>query len=170
MLACTRRAALTKVTGEAEGTLADCQTHIDLCACACCTYQVGCGAGNTIFPCLEMNPELHIYACDFSPKAVSIVKAHPSYASGAQQKIGHVSVRNKRLGHLPVRVLCGCFAAMQRLLQQRCVLCIHGCSSTACTDVCCVSMDAATLTFLTKERHQVRPEVRHTETTLQSRI
>eukprot|EP00955_Chlamydomonas_euryale_P065356 359211-Chlamydomonas_euryale.AAC.10 len=48
-----------------------------------CIRQVGCGAGNTVFPCLEMNPELHIYACDFSHKAVGIVQAHPSYQSGA---------------------------------------------------------------------------------------
>ncbi|GAX86222.1 hypothetical protein CEUSTIGMA_g13635.t1 [Chlamydomonas eustigma] len=44
--------------------------------------QVGCGAGNTIFPVLELNSQLQIYGCDFSPRAIEIVKAHPGYASG----------------------------------------------------------------------------------------
>jgi 2-polyprenyl-3-methyl-5-hydroxy-6-metoxy-1,4-benzoquinol methylase len=44
--------------------------------------QVGCGAGNTVYPLLEVNPELRVYACDFSPKAVQLVQAHPGYSSG----------------------------------------------------------------------------------------
>ena len=47
-----------------------------------CYPQVGCGAGNTIFPLLEINPDLIVYACDFAPSAIQIVKAHPAYSSG----------------------------------------------------------------------------------------
>lgn len=42
---------------------------------------MGCGVGNTIFPLLELNPQAFVYACDFAPSAVEIVRAHPQYAS-----------------------------------------------------------------------------------------
>ncbi|KAF5833876.1 hypothetical protein DUNSADRAFT_9671 [Dunaliella salina] len=44
--------------------------------------EVGCGAGNTLYPLLEVNPELRVYACDFAPAAVQLVKEHPAYATG----------------------------------------------------------------------------------------
>lgn len=37
-------------------------------------WQVGCGAGNTIFPLIATFPKLYVHACDFSPKAVTLVK------------------------------------------------------------------------------------------------
>lgn len=39
-----------------------------------CNKQVGCGAGNTIFPLVATNPDIFVYACDFSPRAVNLVK------------------------------------------------------------------------------------------------
>ncbi|XP_059303066.1 uncharacterized protein LOC132055322 isoform X2 [Lycium ferocissimum] len=36
--------------------------------------EVGCGAGNTIFPLVTTFPKLYIHACDFSPKAITLVK------------------------------------------------------------------------------------------------
>src|SRR5438876_762305 len=36
--------------------------------------QVGCGAGNTIFPLLSTYPDIIGHACDFSPRAVDLVK------------------------------------------------------------------------------------------------
>lgn len=36
--------------------------------------QVGCGAGNTIFPLVATYPDIFVYACDFSPRAVNLVK------------------------------------------------------------------------------------------------
>ncbi|KAK4688851.1 hypothetical protein P7C73_g1250, partial [Tremellales sp. Uapishka_1] len=43
--------------------------------------EVGCGAGNTVFPVLNHNenPELVIYATDYSSKAVDVVKSNPMY-------------------------------------------------------------------------------------------
>ena len=38
------------------------------------TKQVGCGAGNTIFPVIASNPDAFVYACDFSPRAIELVK------------------------------------------------------------------------------------------------
>ncbi|KAF6766925.1 Protein of unknown function DUF4202 [Kalmanozyma brasiliensis GHG001] len=51
--------------------------------------EVGCGAGNTVFPLLERNsnPELTIYACDYSAEAVSVVRANPL----SNPPIGHCS-------------------------------------------------------------------------------
>ncbi|KAJ3053424.1 hypothetical protein HK097_004311 [Rhizophlyctis rosea] len=41
--------------------------------------EIGCGVGNFVFPLLELNPELFIYACDFSKRAVDFVQADPRY-------------------------------------------------------------------------------------------
>ncbi|XP_011081661.1 uncharacterized protein LOC105164656 isoform X2 [Sesamum indicum] len=41
--------------------------------------EVGCGAGNTIFPLLATYPDILIHACDFSPRAVNLVKMHKDF-------------------------------------------------------------------------------------------
>ncbi|KAL2612164.1 hypothetical protein R1flu_023856 [Riccia fluitans] len=41
--------------------------------------EVGCGTGNTVFPLIAQYPDLFVYACDFSPRAVDLVKAHEDY-------------------------------------------------------------------------------------------
>jgi len=38
------------------------------------TEQVGCGAGNTIFPVIASYPDAFVYACDFSARAIELVK------------------------------------------------------------------------------------------------
>ncbi|XP_030013743.1 tRNA N(3)-cytidine methyltransferase METTL6 isoform X1 [Sphaeramia orbicularis] len=43
--------------------------------------EAGCGVGNCIFPLLEDDPNIFIYACDFSPRAVEFVKQNPLYSS-----------------------------------------------------------------------------------------
>ncbi|WVW78233.1 hypothetical protein I302_100186 [Kwoniella bestiolae CBS 10118] len=57
--------------------------------------EVGCGAGNTVFPLLmrNENPHLQIYATDYSKRAVEVVKANKMYPR-AEHGLGelHASV------------------------------------------------------------------------------
>ncbi|EEF46095.1 Actin-binding protein ABP140, putative [Ricinus communis] len=41
--------------------------------------EVGCGAGNTIFPLVATYPDIFVHACDFSPRAVNLVKTHKDF-------------------------------------------------------------------------------------------
>ncbi|XP_037437173.1 uncharacterized protein LOC119304114 [Triticum dicoccoides] len=41
--------------------------------------EVGCGAGNTIFPLLATYPDIFVHACDFSSRAVDLVKKHKDF-------------------------------------------------------------------------------------------
>lgn len=41
--------------------------------------EVGCGVGNFVFPLIEENLNLFIYACDFSPRAIQFVKSNALY-------------------------------------------------------------------------------------------
>nr|GMC78106.1 uncharacterized methyltransferase C3H7.11-like isoform X1 [Ipomoea batatas] len=41
--------------------------------------EVGCGAGNSIFPLVAAFPRLVVHACDFSPQAVALVKSHENF-------------------------------------------------------------------------------------------
>ncbi|KZV36515.1 hypothetical protein F511_15686 [Dorcoceras hygrometricum] len=43
------------------------------------TTLVGCGAGNTVFPLLATYPDIFVHACDFSPRAVDLVKKHRDF-------------------------------------------------------------------------------------------
>ncbi|XP_066539880.1 tRNA N(3)-methylcytidine methyltransferase METTL6 [Hoplias malabaricus] len=42
--------------------------------------EAGCGVGNCIFPLLEEDLNIFIYACDFSPRAVEFVKQNSLYS------------------------------------------------------------------------------------------
>ncbi|CAG8485363.1 14346_t:CDS:2 [Acaulospora colombiana] len=44
-------------------------------------FEIGCGAGNTMFPLLaeNKNPELFVYACDFASNAVDVVLNNQDY-------------------------------------------------------------------------------------------
>jgi len=41
--------------------------------------EIGSGVGNAVFPLLEENSNLFVYACDFSPRAIQHLKDNPSY-------------------------------------------------------------------------------------------
>ncbi|KAL2539116.1 S-adenosyl-L-methionine-dependent methyltransferase superfamily protein [Abeliophyllum distichum] len=41
--------------------------------------EVGCGAGNSIFPLIAAYPKLFVHACDFSSQAVTLVKSHSNF-------------------------------------------------------------------------------------------
>ncbi|KAI1765538.1 methyltransferase [Hypoxylon sp. FL1150] len=49
--------------------------------------EVGAGAGNTAFPILanNKNPKLKVHACDFSKKAVEVMRAHEEYNTDFMQ-------------------------------------------------------------------------------------
>ena len=57
------------------------QTAIALDAGPVTILEVGAGAGNTAFPLLthNRNPALRLHACDFSKKAVELIRAHELY-------------------------------------------------------------------------------------------
>ncbi|XP_058105966.1 uncharacterized protein LOC131249310 isoform X2 [Magnolia sinica] len=41
--------------------------------------EIGCGAGNTIFPLVASYPDIFVHACDFSTRAIDLVKAHKDF-------------------------------------------------------------------------------------------
>ena len=49
--------------------------------------EIGAGAGNTAFPVLAQNknPKLKLHACDFSKKAVEVMRNHESYNTEVMQ-------------------------------------------------------------------------------------
>ncbi|KAK3299189.1 S-adenosyl-L-methionine-dependent methyltransferase [Chaetomium fimeti] len=49
--------------------------------------EIGAGAGNTAFPVLAQNknPKLKLHACDFSKKAVEVMRKHESYDAAVMQ-------------------------------------------------------------------------------------
>lgn len=56
--------------------------------------EVGCGAGNTFYPILAENgnPNLKIYACDYSKVAVDVVKKQPQFEPNHEKGIAYSSV------------------------------------------------------------------------------
>ncbi|KAI9204092.1 S-adenosyl-L-methionine-dependent methyltransferase [Polychytrium aggregatum] len=44
-----------------------------------CRINWRCGVGNFVFPVLEANPDMFIYCCDFSSRAIEFVKANENY-------------------------------------------------------------------------------------------
>ncbi|KAI9354890.1 S-adenosyl-L-methionine-dependent methyltransferase [Zopfochytrium polystomum] len=43
-------------------------------------FEIGCGAGNTAFPLVEEDPNVFVYAADFSSTAIKVVKESPLYS------------------------------------------------------------------------------------------
>lgn len=42
-------------------------------------FEIGCGVGNFILPQLERNPSCFVYGCDFSPRAIQMLRDNPAY-------------------------------------------------------------------------------------------
>lgn len=44
-------------------------------------FEIGCGVGNTIFPILKYNddPNLRVFGCDFSSKAIDILRKYDEF-------------------------------------------------------------------------------------------
>jgi methyltransferase-like protein 6 len=51
--------------------------------------EVGCGVGNLIFPLLKVNPAVRMYACDFSRRAVQLVKVAKPLPRPRPARAGH---------------------------------------------------------------------------------
>lgn len=43
--------------------------------------EVGCGAGNTVFPLLSTYHDIFVHACDFSPRAIDLIKGHKDFTA-----------------------------------------------------------------------------------------
>lgn len=41
--------------------------------------EVGCGVGNTLYPLLDKTASLRVHCCDFSKRAIDLVKENPAY-------------------------------------------------------------------------------------------
>lgn len=42
-------------------------------------FELGCGVGNFFFPLLQTNANLTVYACDFSPRAVDLIRSNAAF-------------------------------------------------------------------------------------------
>nr|GEW18985.1 methyltransferase-like protein [Tanacetum cinerariifolium] len=63
--------------------------------------EVGCGAGNTIFPLAATYPGIYIHACDFSPRAVDLVKAHKDFQESKINAFPCDITTDDLLNHVP---------------------------------------------------------------------
>lgn len=56
--------------------------------------EIGCGAGNTMFPVLEQNknPNLRIFGCDYSKVAVDLILSNPTFKENSEKGIAYSSV------------------------------------------------------------------------------
>ena len=65
--------------------------------------EVGCGVGNTVFPLLEGQPDCDVHCCDFSERAVELVREHELYrAAGGRVNAFVADLTKDRLrGRVP---------------------------------------------------------------------
>lgn len=65
--------------------------------------------GNSVFPLLEINPTVHVYACDFAETGVDIVRRHPLYlSSGRATAFVADLTANDLLQHVPRGIVDAC--------------------------------------------------------------
>jgi len=70
---------------------------------ACTVLEVGAGAGNTAFPLLTMNqnPELRVHACDYSKKAIEVMRAAKEYVQQGEPAVLRADVWDAASEDLP---------------------------------------------------------------------
>lgn len=71
--------------------------------------EVGAGAGNTAFPVLALNanPKLKLHACDYSKKAIDIIRAQTAYTEQSGQQILQADVWDAAGTDLPPGIEAG---------------------------------------------------------------
>ncbi|KAK4147076.1 S-adenosyl-L-methionine-dependent methyltransferase [Dichotomopilus funicola] len=90
--------------------------------------EIGAGAGNTAFPVLAQNknPKLRLHACDFSKKAVEVMRSHESYNPEVMQAdvwdvAGEELPPGLEEGSVDVAVMVFIFSALSPLQWQKAV-------------------------------------------------
>jgi len=90
--------------------------------------EVGAGAGNTAFPILahNENPSLKIHACDFSKKAVEVIRANEVYDTKSIQAdvwdaAGHELPEGLKEGSVDVVIMIFIFSALSPSQWDQCV-------------------------------------------------
>ncbi|XP_004692245.2 PREDICTED: methyltransferase-like protein 6 isoform X2 [Condylura cristata] len=63
--------------------------------------EAGCGVGNCLFPLLEEDQNIFVYACDFSPRAVEYVKQNPLYSTERCKVFQCDLTKDDLLEHVP---------------------------------------------------------------------
>lgn len=65
--------------------------------------EVGCGAGNTVLPLLELHPRSTVHACDYSPRAVELTRGRAAAAGAAERLSAFVCdvTREPLVPHIP---------------------------------------------------------------------
>ncbi|KAK3359822.1 S-adenosyl-L-methionine-dependent methyltransferase [Lasiosphaeria hispida] len=94
--------------------------------------EIGAGAGNTAFPILakNKNPLLRLHACDFSKKAVEVMRAHESYKTDMMQAdvwdvAGDELPPGLEEGSVDVALMVFIFSALSPLQWKRAVQNVH---------------------------------------------
>ncbi|XP_064614208.1 tRNA N(3)-methylcytidine methyltransferase METTL6-like [Liolophura sinensis] len=67
--------------------------------------EVGCGVGNFLFPLLEDDNNLFIFACDFSPRAIDFVKENPLYEASRCDAFVCDVVNTPLSDHIPLNTV-----------------------------------------------------------------
>ncbi|KAK1760634.1 S-adenosyl-L-methionine-dependent methyltransferase [Echria macrotheca] len=94
--------------------------------------EIGAGAGNTAFPILSRNknPHLRLHACDFSKKAVEVMRSHESYDTNIMQAdvwdiAGDELPPGLQEGSVDVALMVFIFSALSPLQWKKAVANVH---------------------------------------------
>ncbi|KAF2361199.1 S-adenosyl-L-methionine-dependent methyltransferase [Trinorchestia longiramus] len=86
-------------TREFEELLGACDEGLSRCRSL---LEIGCGVGNFFYPLLDSGVHLRVYACDFSPRAVELVKLQKCYnPDKIVAFVADVTQEGSMVGHVP---------------------------------------------------------------------